>query len=410
MMEAASPLPTIQSKPSRLQGFARTLRIFFRILRRNPAGFIGFMGLVFYGLLITVGPLLVPFDGQVSLDQIAAPPGSRLQLLTRQQDTDKYKTLDDLTGKTVGVVTGTHAEELVKPYADKFTVNKTRWANGKGVPDAMQDLVDGKTDAMIVFSESVKAYLTPNTPAAAKLSSLTVSNPNFGRPYILGTDTQGRDILSHIVNGGSTLIYKALLAGLFSTAIAVVLGSLAALLGGMVDRVLTAVANFVLTIPSFPLLIVLAALIPLNSFVLVAALIGGLSWPVLMRAIRAQVLSLRERDYVEAAVALDLGVRHIILREILPNMMSFVAVNFIFAVTSAMYQQVGLIFLGMAPINDYTWGVMLYFGRTRGTLFSPDSASMVISPVIAIAMFQVSMVLFARALEEMFDPRLRTIT
>src|SRR5262249_46145552 len=150
-----------------------------------------------------------------------------------------------------------------------------------------------------------------------------------------------------------------------------------------------------LTIPVFPLLIVLAALIPLTNFVLVAALIASLSWPVLMRAVRSQVLSLRERDYVEAAVSLDLGLRHIILREILPNMMSFVAINFIFAVTSAMYQQVGLIFLGMAPINDYTWGVMLYFGRTRGTLFSPDSAAMVLAPIISIALFQVSMVLFA---------------
>jgi peptide/nickel transport system permease protein len=89
-------------------------------------------------------------------------------------------------------------------------------------------------------------------------------------------------------------------------------------------------------------------------------------------------------------------------------MMSFVAINFIFAVIGAMYQQIGLIFLGMAAINDYTWGVMLYFGRTRGTLFSPDSMSMLLSPVIAIVVFQVSLVLFARALEEMFDPRLRT--
>ena len=62
----------------------------------------------------------------------------------------------------------------------------------------------------------------------------------------------------------------------------------------------------------------------------------------------------------------------------------------------------------MVPINDYTWGVMLYFGRSRGTLFSSDSASMVLSPIVSIALFQVSMVLFARSLEEMFDPRLRT--
>jgi peptide/nickel transport system permease protein len=169
-------------------------------------------------------------------------------------------------------------------------------------------------------------------------------------------------------------------------------------------------ANFVLTIPQFPLLVVLALLVgqQLNNPVLLAGLIAVLSWPVLMRAVRAQVLSLREREFVEAARSLGLGLPHIIFREILPNMMSFVAISYIFAVTSAMYQQVGLIFLGMAPINEYTWGVMLFFGRTRGTLFSPDSMSMVLSPVIAIALFQVSMVLFARALEEMFDPRLRT--
>ena len=257
---------------------------------------------------------------------------------------------------------------------------------------------------MVIFSDQVKKYIT----ASPEYADLVVSNADLGAPHLLGTDTQGRDIFSHIINGGTSLIMTAVLAGLFSTIIAVILGALAALVGGVVDNVLTSVANFVLTIPAFPLLIVLAALIKLDNFILLAALIAALSWPVLMRAIRSQVLSLRERDYVEAAVALDLGLRHIILREILPNMMSFVAINFIFAITSAMYQQVGLVFLGMAPINDYTWGVMLYFGRTRGTLFSTDSASMVLSPVIAIAVFQVCMVLFARALEEMFDPRLRT--
>jgi peptide/nickel transport system permease protein len=294
--------------------------------------------------------------------------------------------------------------QTIGNYADTFTVDSARWSSGRGMTNELQKLVDGKVDAMVIFSDAVKNYVT----GKPEFATLVVSNDALGPAHLLGTDTQGRDIFSHIVNGGTSLILTAVLAGLFSTLIAVLLGAMAAIIGGVVDTVLTSIANFVLTIPAFPLLIVLAALIKLDSVVLLAGLIGLLSWPVLMRAIRAQVLSLRERDYVEAAVALDLGLPHIILREILPNMMSFVAINFIFAITSAMYQQVGLIFLGMAPINDYTWGVMLYFGRTRGTLFSPDSASMVLSPVIAIALFQVCMVLFARSLEEMFDPRLRT--
>jgi peptide/nickel transport system permease protein len=381
----------------------RPLGTFFRALRRNRAGMAGFIGLLFYFLLITVGPLFVPFDSKVKIDQITAPSGSRLQLVTRPEDATKYRTLDDLTGKTVGVIDGTGGEDLLAPYGGKIKVDATRWRSGNGAAQAMQKLTDGKVDAVIMFSEAIKTTLKEN-PALGKVA---VSNPTLGPAHILGTDTQGRDIFSHIVNGGASLIVTAILAGFFSTAIAVILGALAALLGGIADRVLTTTANFVLTIPGFPLLVVLASLIKLDSIVLLAALIGGLSWPVLMRAVRSQVLSLRERDYVEAAVALDLGLPHIILREILPNMSSFVAINFIFAITSAMYQQVGLIFLGMAPINDYTWGVMLYFGRTRGTLFSPDSASMVLAPVIAIALFQVSMVLFARALEEMSDPRLR---
>jgi peptide/nickel transport system permease protein len=118
-------------------------------------------------------------------------------------------------------------------------------------------------------------------------------------------------------------------------------------------------------------------------------------------------LSLRERDYVEAAVSLGLTTRHIMFREILPNMISFVAINLIFAITFAMYEQVGLVVLGLAPVNDYTWGVMLYFGQSRGTLYNPDGASMALSPVLAIALFNVCLVLFARALEEQFDPRLR---
>lgn len=402
---AQQPQPAPQARSTSIgERLTSPFAVFFRALGRNRAGMVGFIGLVIYAIWIFILPRFVPFDSTVRLDQIAAPPGSRDQLLVRPEDATRYRTLSDLAGKIVGTVAQTGNEETIADYEDTFEVEENRWRSGNGIEQTLQKLVDGEVDAMIIFSDQVKKQVT----GSADFGQLVVSNPELGKPHLLGTDTQGRDIFSHIINGGTLLILTALLAGLFSTLIAVMLGATAALLGGIADNVLTTAANFVLTIPSFPLLVVLASLIPLTNFVLMAALIAALSWPVLMRAVRSQVLSLRERDYVEAAVSLDLGLPHIILREILPNMMSFVAINFIFAVTSAMYQQVGLIFLGMAPINDYTWGVMLYFGRNRGTLFSADSASMVLSPVIAIALFQVSMVLFARALEEMFDPRLRT--
>jgi peptide/nickel transport system permease protein len=411
MATATYELPR-RSRPQFLDNLFGSITIFFRALHRNRAGMIGFIGLVIYAVWILIGPRLVPFDDQVRLDQITAPPGSRLVMITRAENAEQYRTVDDLTGHIVGVLNNSGGEAMVEPYEDRdvLEVETERFSNGRGVPDLLEALEEGEVDAVILFSEAVRQFLTNNRDAAQReqFANLTVSNAELGPPYLLGTDTQGRDIFSHIVHGGTALITTALLAGLMSTLIAVTFGALAALVGGVVDNLLTAIANLVLTIPSFPLLIVLAALIRLDNSLMLAFLIALLSWPVLMRAVRSQVLSLRERDYVEAAFALDLGLPHIILREILPNMMSFVAINFIFAVTKAMYDQVGLIFLGMVPINDYTWGVMLYFGRTRGTLFSPDSASMVLAPVLAIAMFQVSMVLFARSLEEMFDPRLRT--
>lgn len=537
-----SQMLTRRSNP--LVGFWHGLVGFFKTLRRNRAGFIGFLGLAFYFVLTVIGPYFVAFDDEVNLDEIAGPTGSRIQLMVREEDVSTYTSFESLAGERVGVVEQTGGPSLIAPYADMLEVETYRWSSartGPGIEAALSDLAAGEIEAMLIFSKTVDnvvfipetsegrllimdeltlvhlnslermsrrqirqsaeklaelstglalfaedlaqlseadrqpldpdaivqlaadlaqlgenvgqleaedledlsladlthldsgvvpqfaedfAQLEPDALVQLDLevlaqlgledlaqriefSNLAVSNPQLGPPHLLGTDTQGRDIATHIVHGGAELIAVAVLAGLIAATIAVVFGSLAALFGGVLDLFLTSLTNLILAIPRFPLLIVLAGLISLDSPFLLAPLIGVLAWPSLMRAIRAQVLSLRERDYVEAAVALDLGTRHIMLREILPNMISYVVINLIFLITFAMYEQIGLVILGLAPINNYTWGVMLFFGRSRGTMFNPDGASMALSPVIAIALFQVFLVMFARALEEMFDPRLR---
>lgn len=226
--------------------------------------------------------------------------------------------------------------------------------------------------------------------------------------FPLGLDWQGRSVLSHIVNGGQILIVTSILAGLFATTIAVIAGSVAGLLGGIVDQILSAISNFILTIPQTPLLLVLAGLIKLDSNVLLALLFALLNWPSLMRAIRAQVLSLRERDYIEAAVALDLGTWHIISREVFPNMISYIAVNTIFSIRAAMYNLVLLVILGLVPLKEPDWGVMIFMGRQQGALFNPNASAMMIAPIVAIALFQLCLVLFTRSLEEIFNPRLRS--
>jgi peptide/nickel transport system permease protein len=174
------------------------------------------------------------------------------------------------------------------------------------------------------------------------------------------------------------------------------------------DSAIMGLADIVLTIPQFPLLIVLAGLLRFNSVVILAVILGLLSWPSLTRAIRAQVLSLRERDFVEAARALDLGTRHIILREIMPNMASYLVVSLIFAMTAAVYAQVGLVFLGLVPLSGTNWGVMLQLAWTKGAIFYPKALWYIMGPVLAIALFQLALVFASRSLEEVFNPRLRT--
>ena len=234
-----------------------------------------------------------------------------------------------------------------------------------------------------------KIYITP-----------TVEHP-------LGTDHQGRDIWSQIVNGGKDVIYVAFLAALISTSIAVVFGTMSGFIGGWIDSAIMSVTDIILTIPQFPLLAVLAAFISLNSLTFLGILMGLLNWPTLLRALRAQALSLKQRDFIEAARALDLGIWHIVLREMVPNMMPYIVVSFALGMTFAVYQQAGLVFLGLVPISAGNWSVMIQLAWVRGAIFYKDSVWYIMAPIVAIAILQLAIISMTRSLELVFNPRLR---
>jgi peptide/nickel transport system permease protein len=225
--------------------------------------------------------------------------------------------------------------------------------------------------------------------------------------HLLGTDYQGRDVLAQVVNGGRDVLTIALLTALFSTSLAVTLGSLSATIGGRFDAAMMAVTDVGLTIPDIVVLVVIAAILRPTSFILLALILALLQCWYLLRLVRAQVLSLKEREYVEAARSLDLGLGHIVFREMLPNMRGYVAIHFILAMTSAIYAQTGIILLGLLPLQGNSWGLMLYFANSQGAIFFRDSFWYILSPIIAIALFQLCLVSLARGLEDVFDPRLR---
>lgn len=224
----------------------------------------------------------------------------------------------------------------------------------------------------------------------------------------LGTDSQGKDVWSQIVHGGRELILVSVSAALLSTLIGASLGALSAVAGGRVDSALMFLTDIWLTIPQLPLLIVLAAFIRVNNPFTLVLIIGLLSWPGLLRAVRSQVLAIKQSDFIEAARVLDLGTGHIIFREILPNMMSYITINFILAVTAAIGFQAVLVFLGVVPLLGTNWGVMIQLAFTRGAIFSKDSFWYIMAPVLAISLFQLTLVALERGFAEVFNPRLRS--
>ncbi len=229
---------------------------------------------------------------------------------------------------------------------------------------------------------------------------------SWAHPF--GTDSQGKDVWSQIVHGGRELILISGAAALLSTVVGASLGALSAVVGGWVDSALMFLTDIWLTIPQLPLLIVLAAFIRVNNPATLVLIIGLLSWPGLLRAVRSQVLAIKQSDFIEAARVLDLGTGHIVFREILPNMMSYITINFILTVTAAIGFQATLVFLGVVPLSGTNWGVMLQLAFTRGAVFSRDSFWYIMAPILAISLFQLTLIALERGLAEVFNPRLRS--
>ncbi len=246
-------------------------------------------------------------------------------------------------------------------------------------------------------------------PAATTLPLHPViyAPPSWQHP--LGTDYEGVDVLAEIIAGARPVLETALLIAAFSVALGTFVGLAAGAAGGLVDSALMRVTDLFLTLPSFPLLVVVTAALHLTNTVVIAAVISLTAFGGLARSIRSQILSLRERDFVEAARCLDLGPGHLMLREYLPNLMPYILTHLLLAVTTGVYAQVGLFFLGVLPFRAQNWGMMLNIAFNQaGAIFSSRSVLYLLSPIAAVVFLQTGILLFSQSLDVVFNPRLRT--
>ena len=196
----------------------------------------------------------------------------------------------------------------------------------------------------------------------APFAPLTIGKDSFHPPdltYLMGTDDLGRDLLSGVLWGSRVSLMVGLLAALTSTLIGVIVGSLSGYYGGAVDDLLMRITEFFLVIPRFFLVLIIVALFG-NSIWNIIFVIGILSWPVTARLVRAEFLSLREKEFVEGVRAIGASDLRIILYHLLPNATPPIVVSGSLQIARAILMEAGLSFLGLGDPNQVSWGVMLY--------------------------------------------------
>ena len=226
---------------------------------------------------------------------------------------------------------------------------------------------------------------------------------------ILGsTQRTGEDILAQIIHATPDMLIMVLSGGIFATAVAVIIGTVAGYKGGMVDTVLTGFSDFAMSIPGLPLVMVLAVVLrPTNPAVIGIVLMVNY-WSGLARAIRSQVLTLREESYVEASRTMGVSTPRILFKDIIPNLMPYVLVNFANAARYVIFAAVGLYYLGILPTGVQNWGIQLNRAYSQGSLIGVAALYQLIFPMIAIGGLALAMILLAQGADRLFNPRVRT--
>ncbi len=239
-----------------------------------------------------------------------------------------------------------------------------------------------------------------------------ISGPQTVAPqskYWLGTDFNGRQVLPLMVHGAPLTLRIGLYAGVFGLGIGILLGFLGGYMRGPVDAFIRIISDVFITIPSLAVLVVVASTIKEASGLSVNAMgliVASLSWMWPTRVIRAQVLSMRESNYVEVARLNGMGDLEIIFRELMPNLFPFLAASFVGAMASGILAAVGLEALGLGPQHEPTLGMTIYWSLYYGAVIS-NWWWWYGPPIILVAWIFISLYLIAAGLDKWANPRLR---
>lgn len=242
-------------------------------------------------------------------------------------------------------------------------------------------------------------------PGLAAIGSVPPRRPPGGAHW-LGTDTQGRDVLAALLAAIPRTLEIGLLAGLIGLGVGTLLGLAAGWFRGVTDLIIRTGCDVMMTIPAIAVLVLVGTSLRVMTVEAMALIVAGLSWMVPARAVRAQVLSLRERPWIDVARLNGSSGAAIVLTELLPNLAPYLAASFVIAVSTAMLATIGLEALGLGPQNDITLGMMIYWAQYSGAILR-GMWWWWVPPVAALAVIFVALLALSSGMDRIVNARLR---
>jgi peptide/nickel transport system permease protein len=258
---------------------------------------------------------------------------------------------------------------------------------------------------LFLLAAIIGPLMTPYDPSYQNPSPSVAMQPPSGA-HLLGTTQSGQDVLSQLLVGIRLTLELAVIVGVVATVVSVLVGVTAAFLGGIWDDLLSLLSNVFLVIPQLPLLILLLGYLQQKGQAPTIIVLSVLGWPWGARVIRAQTLAIRGRDFVAASRETGEKSWRIILFEIIPNEVSLIAANFVNTVLYAIGASVALAFVGLADLNSWSLGTMLYWAESQQAL-QLGAWWWFLPPGLAVALIGTALVLLNSGIDELGNPRLR---
>jgi peptide/nickel transport system permease protein len=260
----------------------------------------------------------------------------------------------------------------------------------------------------IVLGMLLLGLLAPLLIPASKATefSLLDARQSPSLHHLFGTSDQGADVFAQVAWGARRSLLMGAAAGALATIIATTLGLFAAYVGGVVDDIISLVTNVFFVIPTIPLLIDISAFLHQRGLMTMTLVIAFTLWAFEARILRAQALTLKNRDFILAAKVAGESTRRIVFGELLPNMISRIAAAFVLVFYISILVAAGLEFLGFGDLQKASWGVALYWATVNSSMLQGEWWAFVF-PGLAIGITVLGLTLVLAGIDEVSNPRLR---